>query len=278
VSTIGGSVPGAGGTVTSVGGTITSVGGAVGGAVSGAVGGAGSAVGGVVGGVTGGSGGGTPPTGSTGGGGSAPSTGGSGSGGSSGATGGATGGGGQVKPGIPILPPAPGGSTTVGSGAGQSAGGGTASSVTNPAGGSPSTPGRGSSGAGGSSSTLSPAGISLAQAWGTTPHAYLLAADGAPLTSATSLASPISPVPAPMLAAAARAANDQGDDLLGFVSKHSLPGILIAIATMIVGFVAAGNAKAWAPKVAALRSALLERRSRPRTPVSEPGSAPVNGG
>ena len=59
-----------------------------------------------------------------------------------------------------------------------------------------------------------------------------------------------------MLAAAARSAGSQGDDLLGFVSRHALPGLLVAIATAIVGFVAAGNIKVSQPKLAALQARL----------------------
>jgi hypothetical protein len=37
------------------------------------------------------------------------------------------------------------------------------------------------------------------------------------------------------------------------VSRHALPGLLVAIATAFVGFVAAGNIKALQPKLASLQ-------------------------
>ena len=123
----------------------------------------------------------------------------------------------------------------------------------------------GSVGKGGAtSSSLSPAGISLAAAWGQ-PLNNVLLADSVGSNGSTGQTGAIQPVPAPMLAAAARSAGSQDGNLLGFVSRHALPGLLIAIATAIVGFVAAGNIKALAPKVAGLYARLQELDAHAKT-------------
>jgi hypothetical protein len=68
----------------------------------------------------------------------------------------------------------------------------------------------------------------------------------------------VTAVPAPLLAAAAKATDAQDGNLLGFVSRHALPGLLVAIATAFVGFVAAGNVKVLQPKLATLSGRLQE--------------------
>jgi hypothetical protein len=80
-----------------------------------------------------------------------------------------------------------------------------------------------------------------------------------------------------MLAAAAESAQSQGDGLLGFMSRHALPGLLIALATAIVGFAAAGNIRAWQPKLAALNSHLQSLRSNANSALAraKPSSAQV---
>jgi hypothetical protein len=76
--------------------------------------------------------------------------------------------------------------------------------------------------------------------------------------------SSIDPVPAPELAAAARSAAGQDNSLLGFAARNALSGLLVVIATAIVGFVAAGNIKALAPKLAGMRERLdaLDMRAK----------------
>jgi hypothetical protein len=113
----------------------------------------------------------------------------------------------------------------------------------------------GNKGASASSSTLKPAGISLAQAWGNSGNAVLLAGGQIPSSAAGPT---VTAVPAPLLAAAAKASDAQDGGLLGFVSRHALPGLLVAIATAFVGFVAAGNIKVLQPKLATLSGRLQE--------------------
>jgi hypothetical protein len=209
-----------------VGGAVSSAGTAIGGAVSGgtavvggAISGGASSGGGTVGGVVGTVGGVV-----------------------GGVTGGGPGGSGTLPiPGIPVLPNSPTNPLQPGSGAGSTPISGT----------SPFATTAGSKGAKrtAASSTLGPAGISLAQAWGSGPNSVLLTNDLLPSSAAEISAVA---VPAPMLAAAAQASQSQDGDLLGFVSRHALPGLLVAIATALVGFVAAGNIKAFEPKLAAL--------------------------
>jgi hypothetical protein len=88
--------------------------------------------------------------------------------------------------------------------------------------------------------------------------------DASYISSGGSGGTTIQPVPAPELAAAARAAGAQDNSLLGFAARNALPGLLVAIATAIVGFVAAGNLKAFAPKLAGMRSRLdaLDARAK----------------
>lgn len=221
---LGGAVSSAG---TSVGSTVSGVTGSVGGSVSGGAGSVGGTVGGVGGAVGGGG-----------------SAGGNGGSSGSGTGGGATGSGGKTAPGIPIMPTNP---TAPQAGAPISG--------ANPLGTSTSAQGakRGST-----STALSPAGISLAEAWSAGPSTFLTAAN-LPISAAGPT---ITAVPAPMLAAAARASASNDGDLLGFVSRNALPGLLVAIATAFVGFVAAGNIKALQPKLAGLSLRLQELDAR----------------
>jgi hypothetical protein len=225
---VGGAVSSAG---TAIGGAVSGGTAAVGGAISGGasivggtVGGVGGTVGGVVSGVTGG-----------------------------GPVGGTTGT--LPIPGIPVLPNSPTNPLQPGTGAGS----------TPISGASPFATTAGSKGAKrtAASSTLGPAGISLAQAWGSGPNS-VLTSDLLPSSAAeTSVVA----VPAPMLAAAAQSSQAQDGDLLGFVSRHALPGLLVAIATALVGFVAAGNIKAFEPKFAALSLRLHALDARAKASV-----------
>ena len=212
---IAGGASGAGGAVGGVGGAVSQGGGSVSGTVSGVIGG-------IVGGGTAGLGG----TGT-------------GAGSSANHPSGTTGS--QLAPGIPVLPsssPNPLQTT---------ADGGTVAGSIPIAGASPLATPAGSKGAKPTSTTLNPAGISLAQAWGSGSNSILFASDLLPSTAASIVA-----VPAPLLAAAAQASDAQDGDLLGFVSRHTLPGLLVVIATAFVALVAAGNLKVLEPRLAAL--------------------------
>jgi hypothetical protein len=237
---VGGAVSSAG---TAVGGAVSGGTAAVGGAISGGtssvggtVGGVGGTVGGVVNGVVNGVTSGGPVGGTT---------------------------GTLPIPGIPVLPSSPTNPLQPGTGAGSTPISGTGPFATTP----------GSKGAKGTaaSSTLGPAGISLAQAWGSGPNSVLLTNDLLPSSAAeTSVVA----VPAPMLAAAAQASQAQDGDLLGFVSRHALPGLLVAIATALIGFVAAGDIKAFEPKFAALSLRLHALDARAKASVQRFAKTP----
>jgi hypothetical protein len=71
----------------------------------------------------------------------------------------------------------------------------------------------------------------------------------------------VSAVQGPLLAVGEQAAGGGGFRLLGLTS-HTLPGILIALATAIVAAVGAGNVRAWQNRLATRRYAARRRPQR----------------
>jgi hypothetical protein len=74
---------------------------------------------------------------------------------------------------------------------------------------------------------------------------------GLPAAASQQLASQLSSVQAPLLAAGEDAGRGGGGTMLAAYGGYALPGLLVVLATAIVGAVGAGNIRVWQSRLAA---------------------------